>query len=65
MDPRYFGSNLLTLNENQADRRRPSAKAAEDAYYERHTPAENRIPRIGSVLAAACFGFVTIGYWLQ
>jgi hypothetical protein len=65
MDPRYFGSNLLTLNENQADRRRPSAKAAEDAYYERHTPAESRIPRIASLAAAVAFGFATIGFWLR
>ena len=63
MDTRYIGTNLLTLNE-KADRR-PLAKAAEDAYYERHAPAESRIPRIASVLAAACFGFVTIGYLLQ
>ena len=65
MDTRYFGTNLLPLNENQAARRSSSTKGAEDAYYERHTPAGSSIPRITSVLAAASFGFVTIGYWLR
>jgi hypothetical protein len=61
MDPRYFGSNLLTFNDNHTDRRRSSARAAEDAYYERHAPAERRIPRIVSILAVASFGFLIIG----
>jgi hypothetical protein len=65
MDPRYFGTNLLNLNQNQTDRRRPSGEAAEDAYYKRHTPAESRIPRIASLAAAVAFGFATIGFWLQ
>jgi hypothetical protein len=64
MDTRYFGAHLLTLYENQADRR-PLAKAAEDAYYERHGPAEGRIPRIASLAAAVVFGFATMGFWLR
>ena len=67
MDTRVFGTNLLAINEIRDDRRRLSPEAAEDAYYKRHTPtpADRRVLRIASVVAAVWFGFVTIGFWLH
>jgi hypothetical protein len=40
-------------------------EAVEDAYYKRHMPADSRVLRIASVVAAVWFGFVAIGFWLQ
>ena len=64
MDTRYFGSNLLALDKNEAGRRRLWTKAEEDTYYQEHTPVERRrIPRVGSAVAVA-IGFATIGLWV-
>ena len=64
MDTRYFGDNLLAFDQNAADRRRIWTKGEEDAYYRKHTPAEQRhIPRIGFVIVGVAVGLVTLGLW--
>ena len=45
MDTRYFGSNLLALDKNEAGRRRLWTKAEEEAYYREHTPEEHAASR--------------------
>ena len=67
MDTRFFGTNLLAANEIQDDRRRLSPVAAEDAYYKHHTPTpvDGRVLRIASAIAAAWFGIIVFGFWLQ
>ena len=64
MDTRLLGSNLIALNHAQ-DGGRPSMEGGEDAYYSRNAPADGRVIRIVSAVAAVCFGFVAIGTWLQ
>jgi hypothetical protein len=67
MDTRFFGNNLLALNEVRDLRRRLSQGAAENAYYKQHTPApdDGRVLKIASVVAAVWFGFMAFGLWLQ
>ena len=65
MDTRYFGTNLLTINEVRGDGRRVSTETAEDAYYKRHAPApaKSGVPGIVSLVVAVCVGFATVGLW--
>ena len=39
MDTRYFGTNLLRLDQTGGNRPENWTNAAEDAYYRRHAPA--------------------------
>jgi len=64
MDTRYFGTNLLALDKNEADLRRRCMEANENAYYQEHTPVEpRRISRISFVVAGVLIGFATLGLW--
>ena len=67
MDTRIFASNLTAINKSRDQGRRSSPEALENAHYEKltPTPADDRVLRIASVMAAVCFGFMTIGLWLQ
>jgi hypothetical protein len=65
MDTRFFGDNLIALNEIQDERRRLSTEATEDAYYKQFTPADGRFLRIASVIAGVWFTFSAIGFWLR
>ena len=65
MDTRFFGSNLIALNETHGDHRQLSREGGEDAYYTRYTPADGRVRRIAPAIAAGGFGFMAFGFWLQ
>jgi hypothetical protein len=64
MDTRYFGSNLLALDQDAVDRRRIWSEAEEDTYYQENTPGkQRRMPRIGVAIAGVAIGMATLGFW--
>jgi hypothetical protein len=61
MDTRYFGNNLLALNQSAADCRRVWTEVEEDAYYRGHLPGkQRRVPRVGVVMSGIVVGLLTV-----
>lgn len=65
MDTRYFGTNLLALNDVQDDHRRLGKECGEDAYYKQRAPEDRFFPKIAPFVVVVGFSLVTVGFWLQ